>query len=51
MVIVVGGMIGLGKSSVAKLLGDRLGTDLAAGAENVAVNGLNGRLASKCSAF
>lgn len=26
MVIVVGGMIGLGKSSVAKLLGDRLGT-------------------------
>ncbi len=24
---------------------------LAAGAENVAVNGLNGRLASKCSAF
>ena len=27
MVIVVGGMIGLGKSSVAKLLGDRLGTE------------------------
>lgn len=28
MVIVVGGMIGLGKSSVAKLLGDRLGTEV-----------------------
>ena len=28
MVIVVGGMIGLGKSSVAKLLGERLGTDV-----------------------
>lgn len=28
MVIVVGGMIGLGKSSVAKLIGDRLGTEV-----------------------